>query len=177
MKSRDRSRHSKIQYFGFGGARWDFGPAYLIIYAQKYLAAAQSVATMERAQEGKWHPVCKYLACHSLELSLKAFLGLRGQTMKGARAAFAHNLNDLLVRADTDGLTTFAVLSDAEKREIEKAHTYYSEKVFEYPSVIESAEAYPLDPDYDLLESAAAKLVSALYDPCMQHDSGPRTIG
>jgi hypothetical protein len=55
-----------------------------IFTAKKFLEAARIVVAHETEQEGEWHPVGKYLSCHSFDLSFKAFLTLRG---KGKRTS------------------------------------------------------------------------------------------
>ena len=59
-------------------------------------------------------------------------------------------------------------LSVDERTEIQRTSPYYSEKVFEYPSLVEAARAYPGEPDSSHLLAAAEKLVNDLYQPCQQ---------
>jgi len=173
MDKRDKDIHHRIQNFSMAGAKWDLGPAFLIFYAEKYVAAAKAVQTAERTQNGKWHPVSMFLAGHSIELSLKAFLGLKGKTLSDSKKV-SHNLKKLLAEARTSGLLKTSKLSKEERFEIERASVYYGEKVFEYPSVWEAVHAYPESPDGDQLISAAEHLVVDLMQLCIEHDSGPK---
>jgi hypothetical protein len=139
----------------------------LIFTAKKFLGAARTVVAQESQEDGGWHPVGKYLACHSVELSLKAFLTLNGEKMDSVRKRFSHRIAELLVEADKLKLEGLVKLTDAECAEIKKAAAYYAGKVFEYPAVFEAGKAYPGDPDASYLLSAADKLVDGLYQPCM----------
>ena len=146
--------HLNISTFGF------------IFTAKKFLEAARIVVAHESQQEeSKWHPVGKYLTCHSIELSFKAFLTLRGTKRTGAEG-FQHRIVELLAETRKQNLEEFVKLTGRELAEIKKASKYYQKHVFRYPNVPEMATAYPDDPDVAPLLSAAAKLVDGLYDPC-----------
>jgi hypothetical protein len=137
----------------------------LIATAKKFLEAARIVVAQESHQDGGWHPVGKYLACLSIELSLKAFLRLNGETMQNV-GKYHHRITELLARARKENLRQFAKLTGPELAEIKKASKYYQEHVFRYPSIPEIAHAYPDDPKVAPLLSAAEKLVEGLYYPC-----------
>ncbi|MBR1156206.1 hypothetical protein [Bradyrhizobium sp. JYMT SZCCT0428] len=137
-----------------------------IFTARKFLEAARIVVAHESQQEdSKWHPVGKYLACHSIELSFKAFLTLKG-TKRTDAENFRHRIVELLAETRKQNLEEFVKLTDQEIGEIEKASKYYEKHIFRYPNVPEMATAYPDDPDVAPLLSAAEKLVDGLYDPC-----------
>jgi hypothetical protein len=137
----------------------------LIFTAEKFLRAARVVITLESGEEGGWHPVGKYLACHSIELSLKAFLMLKGETLVGARR-YSHRIAQLLAVCQKQNLKELVPLTEPERREIKRADPYYDGKVFEYPFIGQAARAYPGDPDVAPLLSAAERLVDGLYEPC-----------
>jgi hypothetical protein len=137
-----------------------------IFTAKKFLEAARIVVAHETQQdETKWHPVGKYLACHSIELSFKAFLTLRG-TKRTEAEDFRHRIVELLAETRKQNLEEFVQLTGQEIAEIEKASKYYQQHVFRYPSIPEMTAAYPDDPEVAALLSAAEKLVDGLYDPC-----------
>lgn len=98
-------------------AHFNFSTFGLIFTAKKFLGAARVAVVQESHEEGKWHPVGKYLACHSIELSLKAFLTLKGETLKGARQ-FNHRISDLLDEAEKQNLQEMVALTDQERAEI-----------------------------------------------------------
>jgi hypothetical protein len=144
----------------------NFTPFGLIFTAKKFVEAAKAVIAQESLEGAGWHPVGKYLACHSIELSLKAFLTLNGETLSGARDRFRHRLCDLLDETEKQNLRELVALTDEDQAEIRRAAPYYSGKVFEYPSVFEAVRAYPGDPDRSHLLNVAEKLIDALYYPC-----------
>ena len=138
-----------------------------IATAKKFQTAARLVAARERRQKDKWRPVGKYLACLSIELSLKAFLMLRGRSRKQVES-YKHRLAELLASSTKENLAEFAKLSASELAEIQKAAKYYSPQgsVFRYPPIYEIGRAYPGDPNVAPLLKAAKKLVNGLYYPC-----------
>jgi len=166
MAKRGSDVHSATDRLQIGGMIWNFAPFGLVFTAKRFLEAAGAVVAQEdplRAQG--WHPVGKYLACHSIELSLKAFLALNGERLSGAKR-FGHDLSSLLEKAKIQELEDVVALTTEELNEIIKASPYYNEKVFEYPSLSEAARAYPGDPTVSYLLNAAQKLVDGLYAPC-----------
>jgi hypothetical protein len=145
----------------------NFSPFGLIFTAKKFLEAARTVIPQESQAEGKWHPVGKYLACHSVELSLKAFLTLNGEKMDSLKKRFSHRIAQLLGETEKHNLQALVKLTDDEIAEIRRAEKYYAGKVFEYPAISEIGRAYPGDPNTSHLLSAAEKLVDGLYYPCI----------
>jgi hypothetical protein len=137
----------------------------LVFTAGQFLVAARVVIASEIQEEGNWHPVGKYLACHSIELSFKAFLMLKGETLVGARR-FSHRIGQLLAACQKQNLKELVPLTERERSEIKRADPYYDGKVFEYPFVAEAARGYPGDPDVAPLLSAAERLVDGLHEPC-----------
>lgn len=137
----------------------------LILGAKKFLEAARVVVEHEGPQERGWHPVGKFLACQSIELSLKAFLRLRGATMADVER-YGHRIAELLAEARKYNLKEFVKLTGNELKEIRKASKYYQDHVFRYPDVYEMGRAYPGDPNVVPLLSAAENLAEGLYLPC-----------
>jgi hypothetical protein len=144
----------------------NFSPFGLIFTAKKFLDAALTVIPQENQADSKWHPVGKYLTCHSVELSLKAFLALKGSKMDSLKKRYSHRIAELLSETENHNLLALVELTDEEKPEIRRAEKYYNGKVFEYPVVVEIVRAYPGDPNGSHLLSAAKKLVDGLYEPC-----------
>ena len=139
------------------------GPVGLWVYADAYIRAGLALP----AQEVPYEQVRYYLACHSIELSLKAFLSLHGATMlELSENAFGHNLEAIAVAADTKGLKSQIPLTDSHREEIRKAAQYYVGKVFEYPAVGEALSGYPDLPKLDVLFAAAELLAATLAQPC-----------
>lgn len=137
----------------------------LIFGAKKFLDAARVVIQHEGPQEHGWHPVGKFLVCQSIELSLKAFLRLRGAKMTDVER-YGHRIAELLAEARKNNLREFLKLSGDELKEIKRASRYYGDHIFRYPDVYEIARGYPSDPNVIPLLSAAEKLVEGLYPPC-----------
>jgi hypothetical protein len=139
------------------------GPVGLWVYANAYLKAAAAVP----APEAPYEPVRYYLACHSIELSLKAYLSLHGATMlELAENAFGHNLDAILTVAENKGLRSYVRFSGEQRAEIYKAATYYAGKVFEYPAMGEACVGYPNLPQLEILLRVATQLVDSLAQPC-----------
>jgi hypothetical protein len=162
------TQHSKIEKLVFFGARVSFGPAGLILMAEKFLFAAK---TMAAVPQQIWSPVERFLTCRSIELSLKAFLSMKGRPLTElAGGVYGHDLQNLLLQADADGLCAMVDLTDSERAAIDVAYRYYLDKVFEYPALTEAMQAYPGDPVLEPLLSAASHLVAKLLQPCIEHN-------
>ena len=160
-KSKQGAIHSEVDRLQIAGLTWNFAPFGLIFTSRKFMEAARVVVAQEQGQTHVgWYPVGKYLACHSIELSLKAFLTLKGERLLRAKR-FGHNLSNLLDISERRGLWDMVALSVDERTEIQRTSPYYSEKVFEYPSLVEAARAYPGEPDSSHLLAAAEKPDSA----------------
>ncbi len=147
------------------GATSRMGPVGLWVYANAYIRAGLALP----APEAPYEPVRYYLACHSIELSLKAFLSLHGATMlELSENAFGHNLDAIVAAADAKGLQLQVALTPDHRVEISKAAMYYAGKVFEYPAVGEAMSGYPGLPKLEVLFVAAELLVSTLAQPCRE---------
>jgi hypothetical protein len=109
------------------------------------------------------------LACHAIELLLKAFLSIKGSSLiKLSESKFGHNIDAILEEAEAQGLSELVKLSCDQKTEIRSASYYYSGKVFEYPAMGEAIAAYPRLPNLELLYEAANILVRYLDIPCKE---------
>jgi len=86
--------------------------------------------------------VAFYLVCHSIELSLKAFLRAKGWAMGDLsdREQFGHNLDNALRQAEQAGLDEFFQTHKDFRDFLRVFHISYENKHYEYPLVFE-----PLD--------------------------------
>jgi hypothetical protein len=166
--------HAKTENVSLFGLRTPFGPVGLIVMAERYLRAAQIVRSQRPPQE-QWSPVEKFLACRTIELSLKAFLSLKGRPLTELGfGEFGHDLQNLLAEADAVDLSKLVDLSEEDRSVIEFVHRYYLDKVFEYPAVLEALKGYPGDPETEPLLNVGARLVAGLMQPCCEH--GPKSV-
>ena len=74
-------------------------PTIFCSYASQYLTAALTAGT-----EAGFSPVPYYLCCHSLELSMKAFLVLKGLDPYKEIKKLGHDLEEILTKARGLGL-------------------------------------------------------------------------
>src|SRR5262245_7125843 len=82
------------------------------VWAEDFLAASKAYVAI--ARQGSL--VAHFLCCQSLELSLKAFLSLKGASRRTlARKPFGHNLDRLFEESDRQGLSKFVRLTPADK--------------------------------------------------------------
>jgi hypothetical protein len=165
-------RHAKIENLSIAGASGRFGPVGLILYADHFLSAAKTADNAPPPQlGGLFVPARLFLACRTLELALKAFLSLKKCSLEElAGGVYGHDLESLMVEAEKRGLQALFKFEDRQQAEIVRASTYYFEKVFEYPALMEAVHGYPKLPDASLLIDAAEALVSALREPCRYCD-------
>lgn len=171
MKTKKLSLHKTIERVNIMGLEWNASPLGLIIYAQNYLDAARILARpfVAGPEREPFTPVPPYLACHSLELALKAYLSLRGvRLLELSTFAYGHDLGLLLERAEEHGLASLAKLNDSQREAIQGAAPYYKQKIFEYPSLPEAVRGYSGAPnDLEPLLSAASMLCASLHQPCL----------
>jgi hypothetical protein len=143
-------------------------PIGLQLYAADFLSAAKAAPPPDIPP---FAPARTYLVCHALELALKAFLSLKGRSLKRlAGVKFRHDLESLLTKAEQNGLPTLVTLEEHHKFQIRRASSYYADKVFEYPAVFEAMRCYPEYPDTAVLISAAEILIPVLREPCLNAD-------
>jgi len=132
----------------------------LCAYANDFLEAATNANLLAK----KFRPAQLYLACHALELALRAYIQLQGRVV-GVRETSLPSRGDLvslLAEADSRGLTGLVRPSPTQREQIQKAAFYYSALVFEYPALAEVIRGYPQGPDADGIVAVATALVSAI---------------
>jgi hypothetical protein len=153
------------------GATSQIGPLALWMLAADFHASAELVAR-NSASDGKWRPSEKFLACRAVELLLKAFLSLKGYPlMQLSGGVYGHDLQNLLEQADAHGLAEMVPLSAEERWAMECAATYYRNKVFEYPALVEAVRGYGGDPSsIDCLLNAGKRLIDSLRDPALSYE-------
>ena len=105
----------------------------------------------------------RYLVCHSIELSLKAFLFSVG-FKRDDRKKLNHNLGKALAAAEERGLGKHLEMSSNDRGALEKANRLYVKKEFEY---FESFETIydPHDFDIRALALFAHRLLGAIESP------------
>jgi hypothetical protein len=111
----------------------------------------------------RFSPIPYYLNCHSIELSLKAFLFSAGYNRE-ARKNLGHNLESALQHAENKSLGSYLAITTSDRRLVRNANELYKAKEFEY---FESLETI-YDPhkfDIDALASFASKLYDAIQAP------------
>jgi len=129
------------------------------VYAIDYLDAALA---LKRSQT-PIRAAKTYLACHSIELALSAYLSLRGRSTDTlGRGLLEHDLAQLLHDAESSGLSEVAQLTKGQRRQIKEAAPYYSKMVFQYPAVAEAVRGYPGAPNVPVLLATATVLISAV---------------
>jgi hypothetical protein len=125
------TKHAQTEKMEIFGSKISFGPAGLILMAEKFLFAAKAMAAMPQQN---WSPVEKFLTCRSIELSLKAFLSMKGRLLTElAGGVFGHDLQNLLLQADAENLSAIVDLTVDDRAAIELAHRYYIDKGLRVP--------------------------------------------
>jgi len=158
-------KFAEIERISIGGMVSRLSPVGLWVYGNSYINAAVALPK----PKALYDPVRYYLACHAIELLLKAYLAIQGSSLLDLiDSRFGHNLDSILNEAESHGLNDLVDLPDKHKTEIHKAAYYYSGKVFEYPAMGEAVVAYPHLPNLYLLFEAAQSLVNALDLPCKE---------
>ncbi len=162
-KNSKAKQFSQVENIAIGGITSRLSPIGLWTYASSFATAAVKLP----ASKVPFDPVKYYLACHSIELALKAYLAIQGSTLIDlSEAAFGHKLDVILSEAKRKGLAKVAPIKPDQESEIRKASLYYSGKVFEYPAIGEALCAYPNLPNLNSLLTAGSSLVNSLEDPC-----------
>ncbi len=155
----------EIENLSIAGTTWRFSPAGFIVLAETYLDTARTAPL----GKNNFNPARTFLAGHSIELGLKAFLSLNGASLvELAGGPFGHRLDLLLEEAEKIGLNQSVALSKEQAEAIRFASHYYSNKILEYPALSEAVRAYPKMPNTDLLISAAGALVLGLKQRCIE---------
>src|SRR5437016_10003275 len=92
----------------------DMDPVGFWLYAHQFLDAANVISPPPRG----FSPVRFYLTCHSIELSLKAFLLRQGVGLSELKHKLGHNLTRILERAKGLGLGKVAPVTPPQERKL-----------------------------------------------------------
>jgi len=141
---------------------FNIGPSGFHRYAQEFMRAEKTFQITD-----SFSPVPYYLLCRSIELSLKAYLLLKGYKIKYLKTKIGHNLKKLLKKAKELNIEEVITIPTEESDNIFKANLYYEKKGFEYFFVIDAFTGYKELPDIELLRSVSTRLVEKLYQPCL----------
>lgn len=135
-------------------------PIGLVRYAHEFLLGALAVND-KFADDSRYQRIppipALYLAGHSLELSLKAYLAYRGVPLKTLRREYGHELHGALRKAKELGLGDSVTLDGAEEAAVEILDDLYSTKQLEY--IVTGAKVYPV---WGLIETSGVKVFNAV---------------
>ena len=128
-------------------------PTGFLVYARNYF----SVAT-NWIPDGKYSPVPYFLFCRSIELGFKAFILAKGEKLNFVKLKIGHNLEKALDKAVNYSLEDFVAITLEEKKQLQKANTYYNDKGFEYFDIKNLLDKNNL-PDIEILKQFSEKLL------------------
>lgn len=158
-------KHAEVERISIAGMEWRHPPMFFHVIASDYLRVLEA----DRFPPAYSH-ARHFLACRATELALKSFLSLKGYVMTVLSAPpLSHSLEQLLGEAQKAGMNQYLKVNPRHVAEIKKGSPYYSEKVFEYPAVVEAARAYSDAPDVEVLADFATLLLNAIYQDCQKH--------
>lgn len=112
-------------------------------------------------------PVKYYLVCHSLELSLKAYLAVKGVSARELKGSFGHNLHKIVRKCLELGILEVVTITKDEKIQLERANAWYKRKGFEYFDIQNIAPSKAPLPDLCKLKELAEKLIKELQPVCL----------
>lgn len=104
-------------------------PFGLLRYAREFTQAAQLVV---QASPGTFSTAAHFLASHSIELSLKAFLSGRGVPLDELAFKYGHKLDELLDKALSLKLTRILSINADEQSTIRMLGQHHSAQRFRY---------------------------------------------
>jgi hypothetical protein len=130
------------------------------VWAEDFLAAARAYAPVAREASFVGH----FLCCQSLELSLKAFLSMKGLTRQQLmRKPFGHNLAALLDAAIANGVAEFVEVTPADIAVVARATDWYDTpkgKRLQYFDLLDAMSAFKGAPDATMLQVLAMRFQS-----------------
>jgi hypothetical protein len=128
------------------------------VWAEDFLIAEKLYAPTAR----KGSHVAHFLCCQSIELSLKAFLSLKGMSRKELKN-LGHNMHKLYVGARRDGLDELVPLQPRDESLVQAANGWYDTpggKRLQYFGLVDAMTGFKGSPDLASLEELAARLQS-----------------
>ncbi len=138
-------------------------PYDFISYSEDFYEACCSHVT-ERA----FSPAKYYLAGRSIELSLKAFLLIKGVTRDKLKKSLGHDLHKLLRKCKELGIVNIVNISEVQEGIIENLNTWYARKGFEYFELESLTNSPKSLPDISSVQDLANFLIEALKEPCIK---------
>lgn len=127
---------------------------YSVEFMQAALAADDKLGRREEFMYLAPVPVL-FLVGQAIELALKAYLVLRGESLKKLRMRFGHNLGRCLRRAQRHGLPV--ILEPDEEGAFVALDTLYASKELQY--IVAGVKTFPT---FGPLERAALKIIHAI---------------
>ena len=127
--------------------------------AARFLEAANALRKMKSES---FTPLY-FLACQSIELSMKAYLRAKGYSDKKLRT-IGHNLNECVAASQENEIRTLIRFTVQEKAIIRAINPYYQGKDLQY-----SKSGYKSFPHIDLLLDFATRLQNSTRDFCIKH--------
>jgi len=144
-------------------------PFGFVSYSEDFLNACNSHVTSR-----PFSPAEYYLACRSLELSLKAFLLLKGVSRDNLKKrSLWHDLHKILKKCKDLGIRSYVTITNTQESDIDELNKWYSRKGFEYFE-IENLVANRMSlPDISSVKELALTLISGLKGPCKDAANKP----
>ncbi len=150
-------------------ANYFVSPYFFILYAEDFLAASHS-----HVAPRTFSPVEYYLACHSMELSLKAYLLFRGIPKDEIRQRhYGHNLDNILEKCLELGISNLVDITDSDRTLVAQLNEWYSRKGFEYFEIKNIVDNPQNLPNVTLSQNFAQKLTENLKEPCKDEANKP----
>ena len=115
-----------------------------------------------------------YLVCHSIELSLKAYLLLNGVSKNDIRKkSLGHNLSNILNKCEELEIQKIVQISNPQKSMLKDLNEWYSRKGFEYFEVTNLVAGTGNLPSVKFASELATLLISKLKEPCKNEANKP----
>jgi hypothetical protein len=144
-----------------------FSPFGFISYSEDFYEACCSHVTPRPFSPAKY-----YMACRSIELSLKAFLLLKGVTRHQLKKKpLQHDLHEILKRCKELGISSLVSMCSSQELHIEALNKWYARKGFEYFE-LENLGGTPL-PSITEVQELANLLIEGLKEPCKNAANEP----
>lgn len=129
-------------------------------FAEDFLSAARAFLPPDT----RFSPVPYFLACRSIELSLKCFLIAAG-VERAELKRLGHDLEAALIRAEELGIETHLDVTPEERESLKNANAFYRHKEFEYFESLDMVYGPWNGLDLSALISLAQRLVDATEIP------------
>lgn len=142
-------------------------PLGFISYSEDFYEACCSHITQRPFSPAKY-----YMACRSIELSLKAFLLLRGVTRDQLKKKpLWHDLNGILKKCKELGISNIVSISNSQELCIDALNKWYARKGFEYFE-LKNLGGRPL-PNITDVQELAHFLIEGLKETCKNAANKP----